>query len=232
MSDTNALPRRHEAQLCLGPASGPVVLIAPALFEEANRTRAFTVAIMRRLAERCIASVLPDLPGTNESLVATQDARLGDWRAAFAAVIPPRPTHGVAIRGGALFDDEADLVGRYHLSPPTGADLVRDLVRTRLAGMREGGAAFDPAEIDRPGPPIMLAGNAVARDLLVALKAAHPSPADRVARLEGDPRSADRVFAGRPPWRSAEPDANPVLAVAIADDIADWVIGWSPRCGA
>ena len=47
-------------RLCLGPSSGPVVLIAPALFEEANRLRAFTVAIMRGLAERDIASILSE----------------------------------------------------------------------------------------------------------------------------------------------------------------------------
>lgn len=228
MSDTYAWARGHEAHLCLGPGSGPVVLIAPALFEEANRTRAFTVAIMRALASRGVASILPDLPGTNDSLVATQDARLEDWRAAFAAAVPPRPTHGVAIRGGALIDGEANLAGRYHLSPPTGADLVRDLVRTRLAAVREGGAGFDPAEIDRPGPPIMLAGNAVARELLVALKTAEPSPADRVVRLDGDPRAADGVVPGRPLWRSAEPDTDPALAAAIADDIADWIA----RCAA
>ncbi|TXC70844.1 hypothetical protein FSB78_07745 [Sphingomonas ginsenosidivorax] len=228
MSDACASAPGREAQLCLGPQSGPVVLIAPALFEEANRLRAFTVAVMRGLALRGIGSILPDLPGTNESLVATQDARLDDWRTAFAAAVPPRPTYGVAIRGGALLDGEADLVGRYHLSPPTGADVVRDLVRTRLAAVREGGAAFDPADIDPPGPPIVLAGNAVARDLLVALKTAEPSPAERVVRLDGDLRPADRVFAGRPLWRAAEPDTDPALAAAIAEDIADWIA----RCAA
>ncbi len=210
-------------RLCLGRSSGPVVLIAPALFEEANRLRAFTVAIMRRLAERDIASILPDLPGTNESLVATENATLADWRAAFAAAVPSRPAHVVAIRGGALIDTEAKVVGRYHLSPPTGAEIVRDLVRTRLAGVREGGEAFDPADIDRPGPPIALSGNMIARDLLVALGNATPSVADRIIRLEGDPRDADRKVAGRPLWRLAEPDTDVTLAEMIAEDIALWI---------
>jgi hypothetical protein len=223
LSDSYAWARGREAQLCLGPEAGPVVLIAPALFEEANRLRALTVAIMRALAARGVASILPDLPGTNESLVATEDARLDDWRDAFAAAVPARPTYGVAIRGGALVEARADLAGRYQLSPPTGADIVRDLVRTRLAGLREGGGGFDPADIDRPGPPIELAGNAIARDLLAALKAAAPSPADRVVRLDGDARPADRHFAGRPLWRAAEPDTDGALAAAIADDIADWI---------
>ncbi len=210
-------------RLCRGPSSGPVVLIAPALFEEANRLRAFTVAIMRGLAERDIASVLPDLPGTNESLVATEEATLADWRAAFAAAVPSRHAHVVAIRGGALVDTDAKVVGRYHLSPPTGADILRDLVRTRLAGVREGGEAFDPADIDRPGPPITLSGNMIARDLLVALGNATPSVADRTIRLEGDPRDADRKVAGRPLWRLAEPDTDVTLAETIAEDIALWI---------
>ncbi|MEG3166059.1 hypothetical protein U1701_15795 [Sphingomonas sp. PB2P19] len=223
MSDVYACARGREAQLCLGPDSGPVLLVAPALFEEANRLRAFTVAIMRALASHGVASVLPDLPGTNDSLIATEDARLDDWQDAFAAAVPARRTYGFAIRGGALVDARAALAGRYHLSPPTGADIVRDLVRTRLAGVREGGAAFDPADIDRPGPPIELAGNAIARDLLSALKSAEPSQADRVARLEGDGRPADRVFAGRPLWRAAEPGTDQTLAAAVADDIAAWI---------
>lgn len=190
--------------------------------------RAVTVAIMRALAARGIASILPDLPGTNDSLVATHDARLADWRAAFAAAVPSCPIYAVAIRGGALVDVEADVAGRYHWSPPRGADLVRDLVRARLAGVREGGAAFDPADIDQPGPPIELAGNAIARDLLRALDAAEPLAAERVVRLDGDTRPADRRFAGRPLWRAAEPGTDPALAAAIADDIADWIT----RCGA
>lgn len=38
--------------LRFGPAAGPVVVVALPLFEEANRTRAFAVAILRALAER------------------------------------------------------------------------------------------------------------------------------------------------------------------------------------
>jgi hypothetical protein len=228
LSDSYAWAGGREARLCLGPVTGPVVLIAPALFEEANRLRAFTVAMMRALADCGIASILPDLPGTNESLVATEDARLEDWRAAFAAALPPRPTYVVAMRGGALVAGKGAAVARYHVSPPTGADVVRDLVRVRLAGVREGGAPFDPDDIDRPGPPIDLSGNAIARDLLVALKAAAPTAADRTVRLDTDPRAADRKVAGRPLWRLAEPDTDPVLAATLADDIAAWIV----RCGA
>lgn len=212
----------REAILRLGPADAPLVLIAPALFEEANRTRAFTVAVMRRLAERGIASALPDLPGTNESLLPTDQARFANWRAAFAACASERTAFGFAIRGGALVDGEAMLAGRCHLSPVPGRALVRDLVRARLAGRAEGDS-FDPAELGRPGPPIELAGNLISRELLAELGIAEPSEADRVLRLDADPGPADVKLPGRTLWRAVEPDCDAPLAERVAAELADWV---------
>ncbi|RYD50253.1 MAG: hypothetical protein EOP60_12200, partial [Sphingomonadales bacterium] len=50
----------REAMLRFGPATGPVVIAALPLFEEANRTRTFVVTLLRALAERGIAGALPD----------------------------------------------------------------------------------------------------------------------------------------------------------------------------
>lgn len=191
----------REAMIRLGPDTGPVVIVALPLFEEANRTRTFAVTIMRALAERGVGTVLPDLPGTGESPVATGDMRLADLRAAYAAAA--RGAIGsVAIRSGALIDTEADVAGRWHLAPQTGAELVRELER-----MRDG---------DR------IAGNLVTAELLADLSLAEPRPA-RVVRLEGDPRPAERVVPGAPLWRRAEPDNDHALAETLADDIAEWV---------
>ena len=44
------------------------VLILPALFDEANKLRRFTVQVMRKLDAAGVDSFLPDLPGCNESL--------------------------------------------------------------------------------------------------------------------------------------------------------------------
>src|SRR3954469_12418228 len=66
----------REAMLRFGPDTGPVVIAAMPLFEEANRTRAFIVTILRALAAQGIASALPDLPGTGESLIETEHASL------------------------------------------------------------------------------------------------------------------------------------------------------------
>ena len=216
--------------LRFGPDRGPVVVAAPALFEEANRTRAFLVRILRLLAADGIAGVLPDLPGTGESLLPTAQARLADWRAAFAAIARAagRPVVAFAIRGGALVDTEADAVSRYHLSSATGVSLVRDLVRARQAATREEGEWFDPAELMRPGPPVLLAGNLVDRALLADLSRAEPLPSGRAVRLASDPYPANLRLDGRPLWRASEPDVDAPLATAIAADLAAWVC----RCAA
>lgn len=197
----------------LGPVA-PVVIVALPTFEEANRTRTFAVTIMRALAELGIGSVLPDLPGTNESLVATEDATLTGWRQAFAAAARAcGARRSVAIRSGALIDTDADLNGRWHLAPQTGATLCRELDRLRQAG---GGS------MDESGPEI--GGNRVSQALLDELATAVPST-DRVrtVRLATDAQPADVKLEGPPLWRRAEPDNDPAFAALLAANIAGWV---------
>lgn len=204
----------REAMLRFGPDSAPVVIFGLPLFEEANRTRTFAVTMMRALAGRGVASVLPDLPGTNESLVATEAATLAGWRDAFAAAAAATGARwSVAIRSGALLDGEAALTGRWHLAPQPGPSLVRELDRVRQAG---DGASSD-------GPIVEIAGNRVSQALLEALGAAVPKPGARVIRLASDAQPADRKMDGPPLWRRAEPDNDLALAEALADDIAEWV---------
>jgi hypothetical protein len=216
----------REAMLRFGPATGPVVIAAMPLFEEANRTRAFMVSILRALAECGIASVLPDLPGTGESLTETENTSLNDWTSAFSSVIeqsrPATSVYGIAIRGGALLDAEAQLSGRWHFAPVSGDSLVRDLLRTRLSGSGRESAG---EAIELSGPPVELAGNRVARTLLAQLKAASPSMTTplRTVRLDGDSQPADLKVAGAPLWRRSEPDNDLALARLLADDIAAWI---------
>ncbi|MEH3101878.1 hypothetical protein [Sphingomonas adhaesiva] len=196
--------------LRLGSDTGPAVLAVPALFEEANRTRTLLVMTLRLLADRGIAGALPDLPGQNDSLLPTIDARLSAWRGALAAAARclPGPVHVVAIRGGALLDAAVDAASRWYLAPLSGEAQVRELDRLRRAG---GGQDY--------------AGNDLHPDLLTALAAAEPITAGplRVVRMEGDPRPADRILAAAPPWRASEPRADPALAAMLADDIAGWI---------
>lgn len=201
MIDHYDWPGGREAMLRFGPADGPVVVVAMPLFEEANRTRAFVVTVLRALAARGIGSALPDLPGTGESLVPTSEATLADMREAFAAV-PGGYT--LALRSGALLD-AGEREGRWHLAPQTGAELLRELERIRQAGSGED-----------------FGGNIVSAALLAELATAEPAPA-RTVRLADDPREADLKLPGAPQWRRAEPGNDPTLAALLADDIAAWV---------
>lgn len=213
--------------LRFGPATGPVVVAALPLFEEANRTRAFAVTILRALAERGIAGALPDLPGQGESLVPTHQTDLARLRSGFAAAAASlgAPVFSFAIRSGALLDTDAGVGGRHHLSPATGADLRRELIRARQASSREAGEAFDPATLDTATEPVELAGNLIAPAFLAELATATPSAETvRIIRLETEAKPADAKLPGSPLWRRAEPDNDPAFAQAVADDIAQWIV--------
>ncbi len=207
----------REAMLRFGPRTGPVVIAALPLFEEANRTRQFVVTILRALAAHGIGSVLPDFPGTGESLVATRDARLGhqiDAYSSLAQMLGVR-TYAVSIRSGALLDTGAALAGRWHLAPQTGGDLLRDLERTRTAAMRS-----------EPLGESGYAGNVVSRAMLTELRAATlfaTHGRTRIVRLDTDPRAADRKYTGSPLWRRSEPGSDVVLAQVLAADISQWI---------
>lgn len=227
MIDHYDWPGGREAMLRFGPDSGPVVVVAMPLFEEANRTRAFVVAILRALADRGIAGVLPDLPATGESLVPTERMTLGDLRAAFGCVVAAiagegRGVQGVAIRSGSLLDTSAPLRGRWRLAPVGGAGLLRDL--SRIAVAAPPGAGSPPGGGD---PPIEIAGNLLSPALLAELGDARAYAGEdgtvRIVRLESDPKPADLKLAGAPLWRRSEPATDPALAALLAGDIAGWI---------
>lgn len=200
--------------LRFGPREGPVIVAVLPLFEEANRTRAALVDVLRRLAVRGIGGALPELPGAGESLIPTEQVTLADWREAFAAAVRAiaAPVHVMAWRGGALVDAATEARARWYLSPTSGAQTVRELRRMQAAAQ---------------GP--LFAGNRLSQAMLLSLEGAEPtiSPPPRVVRLDTDPRPADGKLPGRPLWRAAEPGVDIALQQAIADDIAMWVA----QCG-
>jgi len=118
------------------------LLIVPALFDEANRLRRFTVETMRALDAAGIDSLLPDLPGTNESLAPLAAQSLATWRAAVAASAERfAATHVLALRGGALV--APDLLGPessgWALAPVSGPAILRQMIRSRIIAAREAG---------------------------------------------------------------------------------------------
>jgi hypothetical protein len=197
----------EEAMLRFGDDSAPTLLVAAPLFEEANRTRAAIVDVLRRLAAQGIGSALPDLPGSGESLLPTRDATLAGWQRAFAAAARTLPGAFtiMAWRGGALITTEV-AAPRWYLSPLTGAEVMRDLRRTRVAGNTE-----------------LFAGNALSSKFVAELEGAVCPFVARTVRLDTDPRPADLKLAGRPIWRGAEPGTDPALQAAIAEDLARWI---------
>jgi len=205
-------PGGREAMLRFGPPHGPTMVAALPFFEEANRTRAAMVDVLRQLAVRGIGSILPDLPGTNESLLATSDATLAAWRGAFAAACASvaGPVHSIGWRAGALVDAEAEVASRWYLAPQTGDSVVRELGRLQRAG---GG--------DDAG------GNAISAAMMAQLAGAQPTTAGalRVVRLDSDPKVADRKLPGAPLWRAAEPTIDHPLQTLIAEDIVAWLAG-------
>jgi len=229
-----------EAMLRFGPDQGPVVVAAMPLLEEANRTRAFVVTMLRRLAQLGIACALPDVPGQGESLVPLETLSILQMQEAFAAAVAHvaanRSCYALSVRSGALLDALSPLSGRWHMAPQDGPDLLRELAR--IKGIKPSNA--EPTDLwwfadgadwaEDADPPVEIAGSLISTDLMTELTArsrlAHDGDSDtpvRVVRLEGDPRPADVHFAGTPLWRRAEPDNDRSLAALLADDIADWI---------
>lgn len=185
------------------------VLILPALFEESNRMRRFTVSVMRGLADAGIGSILPDLPGTGESLTDMADIALSDWHDAVHAVAETlgKPLLTIAIRGGALLNAGAD--AGWRLAPDTGQRLLRDMVRATALS-----SGVAPADLDRQarGQPTMLAGNTLSPDLYTAFADAVPTE----GRYFTTPLDEAKL------WRAAEPGDDPAFVAAVVADIADW----------
>jgi len=128
----------QELALCTGMERPRRVLVVPALFEEANKLRRFTVETLRRLERAGIDAVLPDLPGTNESLQPLEVQTPAGWRAALAAAVSFFDcTHVLALRGGGLVAP-AGLPG-WLVAPVKGSAVVRQMLRARVIAAREAG---------------------------------------------------------------------------------------------
>lgn len=209
-------------------ADGPVILFLAPFFEEANRTRHLLIETMRALGRKGYRCVLPDLPGTLESLTPLDSLDWADWTGAVsAAAAATDARHAVSVRGGALLDGAIDVASRWRLAPAEGSALLRDLIRIRMAADREDGVAATAADVEASAlsTPFEVAGYRIAPAFVGALKAAATvdTTPSRIARLVTDAQPADVKLAGQPLWRRSEPEHDPALSEAIAADIADWI---------
>ena len=113
------------------------LLLVPALFDEGNKLRRFSVEVMRRLDAAGVDCWLPDLPGCGESLAPLAAQTPSTWRAAMTAAAEQfAATHVLAIRGGALV---APALPGWALAPVKGASVLRQMLRARVLAAREAG---------------------------------------------------------------------------------------------
>jgi hypothetical protein len=196
----------REAVLRFGQDLPVTLAVLPALFEEANRMRRFTVSVMRSLADKGIGTALSDFPGTNESKTALHDVFLEDWHESARDLAGKYPA-SIAFRGGCLLD--APFKHRWQLAPESGERLLRDMARATAFS-----AGVTAAELNAQAraESVRLAGNSFNPDLYTKLQTATPLPGASVSAIEG-PKL----------WRLAEPGDDPAYAAVVADEIADWV---------
>ena len=193
------------------PAAAARVLIVPALFEEANRTRRMLVETMRALAKAGIACVLADLPGCNESVAALDGQDLASWQAALVAAAEHfTVTHVLSLRGGALVAP-ASLPG-WRFEPIAGAQVLRPMLRARTVSAREEGRAetVDRLLVEARTAGIELAGYRLGSTMVGDLEAAGiaDNAAQEVVKL------AD--LGGAALWLRSEPGEDTALSKALA----------------
>ncbi len=188
------------------------VLILPALFNEANKTRRQTIEIMRRFEGAGVDSVLPDLPGMNESLEALDQQTLESWQAAAqSAAMHFQSTHVLSIRAGAVLTP-SDLPGWRH-APSGGKQAIRSMIRARMIASREAGIDEKSDELMQLGEAdgIELAGYQLGASMFSQLAAADTPDAGKLTDI-----GQSDLGAGGGLWLRAEPDYDAEQADALA----------------
>ena len=192
------------------------VLVVPALFEEANRTRRLLAQTMRALAAHGVASVLPDLPGCNESPTRLEHQDLAAWRASMEAAAQHfGASHVLSLRGGTILVPPG-LPG-WWLEPLGGASALRHLVRARIVAAKQAGRPEKSDGLIARGRKsgLELAGYRLSAAMVRDLEGSDlPAPGPGVAILA----LADVV--GSALWLRSEPGEDAGMAEALAATIA------------
>jgi hypothetical protein len=191
----------------------PRLLIVPALFDEANRLRRLTVEMMRRLDAVGIDTMLPDLPGTNESLQPLHAQTVADWQRATArAASHFRVTAVLGIRGGCLFTPDGPRA--LHYAPVRAASLLRQMIRSRIVSAREAGREETSEGLRETGQRsgLDLAGHRLGAPFVRQFDTLVPS-------ADAEAIGQDRVGGGGL-WLRAEPGENAAQADALAEIVA------------
>lgn len=206
MNETYRWRGGYENLLRHGDGSPVTLLVLPALFEEANRMRRVTVAVMRLLAMKDIGTILPDLPGTGESETALCDVKFSDWQDA-VSTHSANVLGSISFRGGALLDGACNW--RWRLAPETGERLLRDMMRATAIS---GDVSVAELECLASTQPTRLAGHLFSPEMYLALHNVRAVSGGHVSDVTG-PKL----------WRAAEPSHDAAFANRVADDIVAWI---------
>lgn len=189
------------------------LLVIPALLDEANKLRRFTLDLMRALAEAGIDSALPDLPGCNESLNLLPSQTLASWREAMRTAADEFGASGVlTIRGGTLIDP--GVLPALAFAPVAGASLLRAMLRAAVISGREAGHEATREGLMAQGlrEGLVLGGYALGAAMLAELEAAAPFQDARVI--------TQAEVGGSALWLRAEPGEDIAQAVRLAALVA------------
>lgn len=207
----------EEWALTLRPdgAAKACLLIVPALFDEGNKLRRFTIEVMRRLSAGGIACVLPDLPGFNESILPLEAQTPGDWQVAMeGAARHFAASHMLTMRGGALAAPRG--VPGWHYAPVAGASQLRQMLRARILAAREAGQSETQDSLLERGRVhgLELAGYRLGADFLAEF-------GGLVAREDPAVQTIKQDALGGPGlWMRPEPGEDEAQADALAAIIA------------
>jgi len=207
---------REELLIAFDRGRAVRVLICPAWFDEANKLRRFTVEVMRRLDAAGIDTLLPDLPGCNESLVPLEKQTLAGWRSSMTAASEALgATHVLTMRAGALVAP-ASLPG-WHYAAQSGPKLLRGMIRARTISAREAGIAETSDGLMAVGREtgLVLGGWRIGAAMFRELEVAEPSLAP------GQSDIAQSAVGGPGLWLRAEPDEDAGQADRLAAIIAE-----------
>ncbi|WP_252257931.1 alpha/beta hydrolase family protein [Erythrobacter aurantius] len=194
------------------------VLILPALFDEANKLRRFTVELMQALDRLEIDSFLPDMPGCNESLVPLSGLSLSALQAATASATQSLgATHVLAIRGGALLLPEGAAGWSY--APVSGAKLLRSMIRARTIAAREAGRSESSEELQQIGRKdgLALAGWEIGAEMFRELEIAEPPVSESLTVI------SQQELGGAGLWLRAEPGEDGAQTEKLAAILASGV---------
>lgn len=211
----------REPVLRIGAGEGdPCLLILPPLFDEMHKLRRTLVLAMRALADRGIASILPDLPGLNESQTPLSQCQLADWQKAMRwAAGDLDATHVASLRSACVLDEGLRELPRWRYAPVTGVRLITQMTRAQMAGNKAVGRAAERLDFDDLGADavVSLVGYNLHGAMLSGLKSATVKP------LRQNTDRLVETSLGPPLWLRAEPGESAELAHALADSWAKWM---------